>query len=303
MIWSDHESYIEICPPVEFNFEECLVFLNRSDQEILHQIKDGCLYKLIEVNEELILIKVGSTPHSIQVEFLKSPPSKKSTREEVAEYIWEWFDLDKDLSNFYEVASLDKVLQPIAHKYYGLRIMCIPDLFEALTWAIIGQQINLTFAYTLKKRFVEHFGECLTYEGKTFWLYPTYEQIATIDVEDLRKLQFTVRKAEYVIGVAKAMTNGELTKESLLLKQEYTQMKKSLMEIRGIGAWTADYVMMKCLHHSSAFPIADVGLHNAIKLHLGLERKPTIEEIKEMAINWEGWQAYATFYLWRSLHD
>ncbi|WP_413229458.1 hypothetical protein [Heyndrickxia sporothermodurans] len=61
--------------------------------------------------------------------------------------------------------------------------------------------------------------------------------------------------------------------------------------------------MMKCLNHPSAFPIADVGLHNALKVQLQLERKPTIEEINEFAANWEGWQAYATFYLWRSLYE
>lgn len=226
-----------------------------------------------------------------------------NARKEVVVYIWEWFDLDKDLSNFYEVANRDKILQQVAHRYYGLRMICIPDLFEALTWGIIGQQINLAFAYTLKKRFVEHYGECITFEVDTFWIFPTFEIIAAIDVEDLRKLQFTTRKAEYIIGVAKAMTNGEIMKENLLQKQDYQQVKKCLMAFRGIGAWTADYVMMKSLHYSSAFPITDVGLHNALKLQLGLERKPIIEEINKMAENWEDWQAYATFYLWRSLYD
>ncbi|MET0960055.1 MAG: DNA-3-methyladenine glycosylase [Psychrobacillus psychrotolerans] len=211
--------------------------------------------------------------------------------------------MDRDLSLFYEVAKQDKILQQIHKRYYGLRMMCIPELFEALTWAIMGQQINLTFAYKLKQRFVEHFGECLTFEGNTFWLYPTYERIATLGVEELITLQFTVRKAEYVIGVAEAMTNGELTKEMLLQEPTYEQAKKSLLGIRGVGPWTADYALMKCLHQLSAFPIADVGLHNALKVPLGLERKPTIEEIKEVATNWQGWQAYATFYLWRSLYE
>ena len=80
-------------------------------------------------------------------------------------------------------------------------------------------------------------------------------------------------------------------------------MYQALIHMRGVGAWTADYVLMKCLHHRAAFPIADVGLHNALKNQLGLERKPNIMEIKEIATHWEGWQAYATFYLWRSLYD
>lgn len=302
MNWVDHGFSIEIFHPKEFNFKECLVFLGRSKQEVLHQIRDGYLYKLVKINGELILIKIGSTPHSIQVEFPIIPPSQ-SAREKIAFYIWEWFDLDRELGDFYEMAHKDKILESIVQKHYGLRIICIPDLFEALTWAIMGQQINLTFAYTLKKRFVEHFGECLTFEGHTYWLFPEFEKIAKIEIEVLRELQFTTRKAEYIMGIAKAMRSGQLNKEALLQKGEYQLVHKSLMAIRGVGAWTADYVLMKCLQHPSAFPIADVGLHNAIKIQLGLERKPTIEEIEEMSQHWEGWQAYATFYLWRSLYE
>lgn len=302
MNWIDRESYIEIYPPKEFNFEECLIFLDRSKLEVLHHINEGSVYKLLKVKESLVLCKVGSIKDVIKVEFPIGPPSIHF-RKKAAEYIWEWFDLDQDLEPFYQMADQDQVLKTLAHNYYGLRIVCIPDLFEALVWAIMGQQINLTFAYTLKKRFVEQFGESLTFEGETFWLFPSFEKIALINVDDLRKLQFTSRKAEYIIEIAKAMTNGELTKELLLQKKDFQEIRKSLMMIKGIGAWTADYVMMKCLHYNSSFPVSDVGLHNALKNLLGLERKPTIEEIEEYAANWEGWQAYATFYLWRSLYD
>ncbi|ERI91943.1 base excision DNA repair protein, HhH-GPD family [Clostridiales bacterium oral taxon 876 str. F0540] len=302
MNWIDHETYIELFPPKEFNFEECLIFLGRSDIEVLHQIKDGFLYKLIKVEETLILCKIGCATNSIKVEFPISNPSANE-RKKAAEYIWEWFDLNQDLGEFYKVANEDEILKMLVHKYYGLRIMCIPDLFEALVWAIIGQQINLTFAYTLKKRFIEQFGKFITFEGERLWIFPSFESIADLEAEDLKKLQFTTRKAEYIIGIAKDIKNGKLTKELLLEMQDYNEMQKFLMSIRGIGAWTADYVIMKCLHKASAFPIADVGLHNALKNLLGLEEKPTIEQIREYAANWEGWQAYATFYLWRTLYD
>lgn len=302
MNWMDCETYLEIYPPHEFSFEECLVFLNRSDHEILHQLIDGFLYKLIEVEKEFILLKIAHTPHSIKVEFPINLPTV-SVRKATAAYVCEWFDMGQDLSSFYKTACQSELLQRLVHKYDGLRMVCMPDLFEALVWAIIGQQINLTFAYTLKKRFVEQFGECLSFEGKQFWLFPSFEKIAGIDIEDLKRLQFTTRKAEYIICVAKAMLDGEIIKENMLQKLDYQQAKQSLMAIRGVGAWTADYVLMKCLHYTCAFPIADVGLHNALKQQLGLAQKPTIEEINHIAANWEGWEAYATFYLWRSLYE
>lgn len=222
MNWIDNGSSIEIYPPMDFNFKECLVFLGRSEQEVLHQIKDGYFYKLIKIDGELVLLEIVETKDSIRVEFPISSPTP-GVREKAASYVWEYFDMNLELGSFYEMADKDKVLQKIVQKYRGFRIICIPDLFEALIWAIIGQQINLTFAYTLKKRFVEHFGECLTFEGNTYWLFPEFETIANIEIDDLRKLQFTFRKAEYITGVAKAMTSGQLTKEALL-QQDYQQV-------------------------------------------------------------------------------
>lgn len=302
MNWSDCQSFIKLYPPKEFNFEECLVFLGRSNQEILYQIKEGCLYKLIRVNEKLILFKIEYIYDFIKVEFLKNTPLKDE-RKLVAEYIWEWFDLNTNLVEFYDLANDDNILMDITHKYYGLRMICMHDLFESLVWAILGQQINLTFAYTLKRQFVEQYGESLTYNSDIFWVFPSFDKIVFIDVEDLRKLQITFKKAEYIIGIAKAMKKGELTKETLINQQNYHQVKKLLMQFRGVGAWTADYVMMKCLQCKNSFPIADVGLQNALKHLLGYERKPTIKEMEELSAKWEGWQAYATIYLWRSLYD
>jgi len=200
------------------------------------------------------------------------------------------------------MAERDPILHPLIQKYRGLRIVGITDLFEALTWAVIGQQINLPFAYTLKRRMIEKFGEHITYKGETFWLYPTADRLSGAAVQDLTDLKFTTKKAEYIIDLAKLMMRGDLSKESLLSEDDEAKLKR-LISIRGIGQWTAHYVMLRCLKVPSAFPITDVGLHNALKAQLKWDRKPTINEIEKLAEHWGCWQAYATFYLWRSLLD
>ncbi len=146
------------------------------------------------------------------------------------------------------------------------------------------------------------YGEHRTFRDKRYWLFPDPASIAELTVDELRGLQLSRRKAEYIIYVAALIRDGQLTKAELG-KRMYDSVKKSLVAIRGIGNWTADYVLMKCLGRSEAFPIADVGLHNAIKVQLGLHEKPALKQIEMMATKWEGWQAYATFYLWRSLYD
>lgn len=98
------------------------------------------------------------------------------------------------------------------------------------------------------------------------------------------------------------MADGRLVKELLLEMNDFAAMEKELLSIRGIGPWTANYVLMRCLRNAAAFPIADVGLHNALKHVLGLDEKPTLPHIRQLAEGWKGWEAYATFYLWRVLY-
>ncbi len=294
---SASEFYMEIFTPTDFNFAECLVHLGRSPQENLFQLKEDRITKLLDLDGQLVLFCVVPAKGALHIEFPLGIPSIER-QERAAAYVREWFDLSTDLSGFYAMAETDPVLRSVVQQYYGLRLIGIPDLFEAFVWAVMGQQINLTFAYTLKKRFVEKYGEHVVYEGDHYWTFPSPATIAELPVDELKALQLTGRKAEYIIGIASAMANGNLHKERLLQEPD---IEHALLKIRGIGAWSANYVMMKCLRSQSAFPLADVGLHNALKAQLKIDRKPSLTEIAELAKNWEGWQAYATFYLWRSL--
>jgi DNA-3-methyladenine glycosylase II len=300
--WSDNGQVIALIPPKEFSFNEALVYLARSTNECLYHVSDHKVSKLINVNGEEILVEIGARENNaLEIGFVNGIP-KKFTRLAVAQYVWEWFDLDTDLTPFYELAEEEPLLEKLVAKYSGFRVIGIPDLFEALCWAIIGQQINLTFAYTLKRRFVESFGDYTLWDNQKYWLFPTPERITELSADDLKQLQFTGKKSEYVIEVAKQMASGSLSK-LILQAMDFNDAERALVNIRGIGPWTANYVLMRCLRDPSAFPIEDVGLHNAIKQQLHLERKPTFEEIRRLFSTWKGWEAYATFYLWRSLYD
>ncbi len=290
---------LEVATPPDFNFAECLAILGRSDQELLHTIEDEHISKLLAVGDESILFDVSYSESALQIDFPHHTPSEQG-QQAVGRYVADWFDLDTDLQPFYAMAASDPVLQEVVQQHAGLRVMGLPDLFEALSWAVIGQQINLTFAYTLKRRLIENFGSSLTVGEVDYWAFPSAETIASLQVEQLRALQFSGRKAEYLIHIAQELAEARLVKDELIGQTEQ-QVEKQLVAIRGVGPWSAHYVMMKCLRFHSAFPITDVGLHNALKQQLGMDRKPTIAEIEDLAKPWTGWQAYATFYLWRVL--
>lgn len=288
-----------ISTPLDFNFSECLRFLQRSDLECLFRVENGVVQFGLEIENEIFLIQVFGKNKKLQVGVLKGELTSFS-KKVISNYISEWFDVKRDLEGFYEMCKKDKLLKSICEKNKGLRLIGVPSFLEAISWAIIGQQINLTFAYSLKKRLVENFGQKIHFEGNDFYLFPTAYVISKLTEEDLRPFQFSRSKIKYLTGVAKAIDDGVISKNALS-QLSYDEAKAKLIEHKGVGNWTADYVLMKCLRHPDAFPITDVGIHNAIKKELSLEKKPSIESIEKMSENWDGWKAYATFYLWHSL--
>lgn len=304
MFWNEEDEQIIINTPSNFSFKQNLHFLSRSTNECLFLIKEDKVRKAITLGEYTTLIEIKERDdHSLVVDFLgDTRPLSIKAREQVAAYIIEWFDLKTDMSTFYELSIKDPILQKAVTKFNGLRIMGIPDLFEAMVWGILGQQINLTYAYTLKRRLVEQYGRSVMFEGKQYWVFPSPRDISQLSIKDLADLKMTVKKCEYLIDVANLIDLGLLSKEMLLETKEIKKAEKLLTSIRGIGPWTANYVLMRCLRFPSAFPIDDVGLHNALKHITGSQQKPSKDKILQLAQAWKGWEAYATFYLWRFLY-
>ncbi len=299
--WVDEGASVLLMPPQEFDFLQCLKFLTRSPLEPCHVVENNILYKLEKFEGAPVLIKIQRrNKNFIQIDF-STPRPKKSIRARVAKYVWHWFDLGTDLKPFYRMAQKDPVLKNIVPDFYGLRIITIANLFEAVCWAIIGQHINLQFAYTLKKRFVESYGEKIIFDKKKYYLFPTPQVISRITVAELKRLQFTGKKSEYIIELAKKMNAGDLSKKSLLAEDGFKTARSKLMQLHGVGQWTVDYVGLRCLGDPAAFPVNDVGLQNAVKQQLGLNQKPTVDNLSKFSDRWQNWQAYATFYLWASL--
>ncbi|GMA61404.1 DNA-3-methyladenine glycosylase [Alicyclobacillus fastidiosus] len=299
----DHGTHVTIHTPDPFSYQQVVAYLNRSENECLHRVDGATVYKAIPINTEIAVMAVSNpTPSRIEIRLLESGGCAVSDALlAAARYVWEWFDLDANLVPFYQLATGDPVLKTLVTDYYGLRLIGVPDLFEALCWAVMGQQINLAFAYTLKRRFVEAFGTRTTVRGHTYWIFPDACRISELTPSELTALGFTTRKSEYLAEIARWMRRGAITKQGLLALPDLESVVDALTDIRGVGKWTANYVAMRCLRHRSAFPIDDVGLHHAVSRLLGMNQKPTREELGVLFAPWHGYEAYATFYFWRHL--
>ena len=285
--------------PAEFSFEHCLSFLQRSPKEVLHRCGTNYVRKLLRFEGKKFLLEIRPGTSLLEVTILNSTADDRQ-EQYIRQYIIEWFDLETNLRPFYALAEKDRLLKGLVKKYNGYRIVGQPDLFESLVWAVLGQQINLQFAYTLKQRFVEQFGERLFFEGHDYFLFPQPESVACLTDENLLPLQFSRQKSRYTVLIAEAFAGGMVSKDKLK-SMSLPEAKEELMKIKGVGNWTANYALMKTFRYPDAFPLEDAGLHNAIRNLKKLERKPTLEEVKKIFKKYKGWEAYATLYLWKSL--
>jgi AraC family transcriptional regulator of adaptative response / DNA-3-methyladenine glycosylase II len=180
----------------------------------------------------------------------------------------------------------------------GLRVPRTPTVFEGLTWAIVGQQVNLPFAYRLRRRVIELAGDRLDP-----WLvcHPTPAQLAAVDPVDLARHQLSRRKAESLVGASRAASDG-LDLE-VLPHGAATRAERTLGSLRGVGPWTVQYVLMRACGFADCLPASDAGLARAVRCHFSLERRPGAEEVERLLAPFAPHRSLATFQLWSLLGD
>lgn len=294
------ERIINLPIPADFNFGECLWFLDRDFDDCMLKVSRDGLNKALLLKEGVVLLNISANAEQLTISVLQG---NLAVEEEpaVKKYVADWFDIGLDLSPFYALLAKDPRLSFMAEAYHGLRLVGIPDMFEAICWAITGQQINLTFAYKLKRRLVERYGRRIDFQEDAYYLFPEAAVLAEASVEELQGMQFSKSKALYLILIAQAFTSGQLSKEALLQLPDLASRQKALMEIKGVGLWTANYTLMKCLKERSCIPFGDAGLWNALLKHGIIADKKNPREIEDFFSAYPTWESYLVFYLWRSL--
>lgn len=288
---------VGITPP--FHFKQIAGRLLKFEKTT-YQERNNTLMRTVRLCREPFLIGVTyDEPHQqLQVTVMGDPTVEQLT--EARQLVCHMFSTDIDLSDFYQHVAADKYLAPLTEQLAGTRMVREPDLFESFVKTIIGQQLNMAFAGTLTNRFIAFAGDALNVDGETWHVFPTSEQVAQLEYEQLQELQFNRRKAEYVIDLARMIVNGELDLEHLWGMSD-TEVVDTLIPIRGVGRWTVECLLLFGMGRPNLLPAADIGLRNAIRNVYGLETQPTEEEVREIGKTWSPWSSYATFYLWESL--
>ncbi|TCN22296.1 DNA-3-methyladenine glycosylase family protein [Mesobacillus foraminis] len=283
------EETISITGPYNFDLA-----LDRLSLDPLHCVdKEKKTVKVpVTIGTRQVAAVVTGTGSLEKPEFLIKSEAEK---ESVVPRLYEIFGWNVELLNVHEHFQTTD-LKALFNDHYGTPLVLDFDPFGCLLKCIIHQQLNLAFAYTLTQRFVTAFGN----EVDGIWFYPNPERVASLKVGELRDLQFSGRKAEYVIGIATMAVEGKLDFKKMRDMPD-AEIANQLIKVRGVGPWTVQNFLMFGLGRPNLFPTADIGLQNAIKKYYHLDEKPTLAEMEQLKVPWEPYLSYASLYLWRSI--
>jgi AraC family transcriptional regulator of adaptative response / DNA-3-methyladenine glycosylase II len=202
------------------------------------------------------------------------------------------FDLEANPAVIDAFLRRHRSLSPLLRRTLGLRVPGALHGFELALRAVLGQQITVKAATTIYGRFVDTFGGRIeTPLPGLDGIAPDASDVANATLQQLIDRGLTSKRAQSVRALAQAVADGAVRLES---DADFTTTRAALVELPGIGPWTAEYIAMRALGDPDAFPHSDLGLLRA----LGVD-KPA--QLLAHAEGWRPWRAYAALHLWHGL--
>ncbi len=263
------------------------------------QLVDGAYTRLIDINGRLLLVatrsvgSVGGPELDVDVSGEYAGEDDATSASQMVGWM---LGAATELGEFYAMAREDSVLGSLVRQLYGLHPPHTASVFEALVMAITSQQIATTVARHIRALMVQNYGAPLCLEGRTFYAFPTPESILSAGVPGLRNIKLSTRKAEYILDIASKAHQGSLSRESFRDMPE-PEIREQFTSIRGVGAWTWQWLQIRALGLPDGFPSGDLALRRIVS-HLYFGDSPTSEqEVEEFSRRWSPCRSLATVYL------
>lgn len=261
---------------------------------------DGDIYRRVLVYEGQpveVVVTQTAPPDSPRLRVSVSGAECDSTiKQRITKTLDRMLGLQVDLNGFYRFASRQAKLGPLARRFRGMRPPRFPSVFEAFVNATACQQMSLTVGILLLNRLAEMCGVGCEVNGAVTHAFPRPQDLANRDPDMLRLLGFSRLKVRAMIESAAAINDGKLELESVWdLTDDLA--KASLEKLRGVGRWTAEYILLRGLGRWHVFPGDDIGGRNNLTRWLGLGEELDYEGVRRVLTRWRKYGGLIYFHL------
>jgi DNA-3-methyladenine glycosylase II len=201
-----------------------------------------------------------------------------------------------DLRPFYRFAAGEPRLHELAARFRGLKPPRFPTVFEALVNGIACQQLSLAVGITLLNRLSAKCGLSFPDADGVQYAFPRPADLAAMNIEDLLPLGFSRNKSRAIIETASKVAEGRLDLESFA-NLENEEALARLRELRGVGRWTAEYVLLRGLGRTNLFPGDDVGARNNLSRWMHLRKPLDYDRVGGVLRKWKPFAGLIYFHL------
>ena len=292
-------------PPYDFELTAGQPNYSREQPFKTEEYAEGSYIRLLDLGDKAALANVRSVGTVDQPELSVELTGDNLTdvdADRAAQQVTWLLGCDQDLRPFYDAVSGDSVLADVVNDFYGYHNTRTASVYEALVQAVLGQQIATNVSRIIRSLLVENYGVRATIMGREWYAFPRAESLAVAEVDDLRQLKLSFRKAEYIQGIARAALDAGDNLDGMH-DLEDAEVVKHLVAMRGVGQWTAQWVLVRALARPDGFPVGDLALRKTVSgLYFdGVE----IDDGQLLAFSerWSPWRSYATSYLFAALRS
>jgi DNA-3-methyladenine glycosylase II len=276
------------------------VWTLRRRQRNLMDRWDGTTYRRVVVvggrPTELAVRQTGSITAPRLSVTATPPPMTRLDRQHLRATLDRLLGLRIDLTEWYRMAAEDDRLRPLADRFRGMKPPRFPTMFEAVTNAFACQQLSLEVGLELLNRLTALAGAIFRRPARSQYGFPTAENMVRLTPAQYRAIGFSHQKSRALLDLAGAVTRGEVDLE-VLGQGTDAAVRQGLLELRGVGRWTAEYVLLRGLGRFNVFPGDDVGAQKRLGRWLRRSRPMDYAAVQRAVARWQPYAGLVYFHL------
>ncbi|HEX8222018.1 MAG TPA: DNA-3-methyladenine glycosylase 2 family protein [Chloroflexia bacterium] len=290
------EGHIKPHPP--FDFDKSKEFLAGFAPTQRDNKSAGASFaRALSMEGQVVAFKLTSTGSvekpELHYRLLSEQPLDGGTQRRALDRVALYLSLHDDLGPFYSLGRQDPLFAPVVERLYGYHQVKFLSPFEAGCWAVLTQRNAMSEARKMRTVLAKRYGSSIEVEGATHWAFPEPAQLAIADPSDLGAIADNERKGEYMQALARAF---EQVSDEFLLSAPYTEVESWLRGIKGVGEWSAAFILLRGLGRPDRVPMEKNTLR-AISRVYGGGKALSEGEANEIAERYGAWQGYWAHYL------
>jgi DNA-3-methyladenine glycosylase II len=261
---------------------------------------DGSTYQrvlMIDSQAVEVAVQQSGGPEEPQLEVELTGPRLTAQQENFARVLLErMLGVHKDLKPFYGLATHDPRLQPLVDEFRGLKPPQFPTVFEAVANGIACQQLSLLVGILLLSRLAQTVGAMSANSKDAPHAFPDPTNFSEVKAQSVKSLGFSANKSQALLDVSSAIRDGRLNLESLATLDNQGALER-LVKLKGVGRWTAEYVLLRGLGRLDIFPGDDVGARKKLAQFLRKKDPLDYDGVRRAVAGWQPYAGFVYFHL------